>query len=251
MKLLSITDKTGVEILISAMLENPRYRSVNKVELQDGDYQIAAIPVLGGAILGSFYQTMWDRVDIDDISGDYYVMPLLSGWRIQVHIYEDRIDMFSSNGKKLDKDKLSDMAQALWRTDLMNSIIETVWREEDGICYITDIVMLSGLDMSQSSYADRYTAMSNIEISHPIKLIPIKVIKSREDLDDFMSDKTSVVIRDGNSPTLVSIYTKPDKSQIDEAKDNVISSIRELLKLDTTIKYKDDLLSIIDAIEGD
>jgi len=241
MKLLSVTDKEGIQLLIDAMKVNPRYntdRSLDEIKIEFPKYQIAIIPIVDGVVVGSFYQTTWERVGIDEISGDYYVMPLLSGWRMQVHIKDEsskgQIDMFSSNGRCLNSnDKLQAVAKALWDTGLRNSVIEAVWREEENICYITDIVMMDGVDISNSVYADRYSVMESMGISMPIKLIPIKVIRGRFELDEFMEDKSSVVIRDGNSPTKVSIYTKQDDKSNDEeaARNELISALRKSNKI--------------------
>lgn len=205
MKLIATTDADGINVLLDAMVCNPRYDVPNRVDIPAGKYQIAILPIADAIIVGSFHQVKWDRVCIDDIEPPYYVMPLLSGWRIQVHI-GDTINLYSSNGRELKEEpKLADILKEL-STMERDSIFETIWRGGNNACYITDVVMLSGVDLSDQPFADRYEAMQHIKLPNSIKIVPVRILDTREEFDDFISDKSSAVIRQGNSSTIVSVY---------------------------------------------
>lgn len=214
MKLIGTTDKDGVGLLLDAMSSNPRYNiSGNIGNLQYSEYQIAVIPVTGGVMLDNFYQTKWDRVDYSDTSPPYYIMPLLSGLRIQLHV-SSSVKMFCSNGKVLKGEGLHDVADAMLNSTT-NSIYEAVWRKSDGVCYITDVVMSNGVNLTSEPFKKRYEILQQTPFVQPVRVVPIEVVESNEDLDDFMSDKGSAVIREGDSPVVVSVYQLEDISHGD------------------------------------
>jgi hypothetical protein len=209
LKLIAVTDRDGVSLLLEAMAQNNRYDvGCTSEDLRYERYQVAIIPVSDGVRLNKFYQTQWDRVDYDDIDPPYYVMPLLSGLRVQLHI-SDRVKMFCSNGSILQGTGLYDVADSIMST-CNNSIYEAVWRKDEGVCYVTDVVMSDGVSLFDQPFSSRYKELSDTNFENPIRMVPIEVIDSGEDLDDFMSDKGSAVIRDGNSATSVTVYQLED-----------------------------------------
>jgi hypothetical protein len=190
------------------MKQSPKYddSNFNGLSFEHERYQIAAIPIVIGVRVGQYHQTKWDRVEeYNDIDPPYYVMPLLSGLRVQIHVAHDGSRIIGSNGAIVGEiKKFNDIASILKVAP--ESIYEAVWRRDEGVCYITDMVMSNGIDISEEPFSHRYDIMNKMPLGYPVKLVPIERLDTIQALEEFMSDKRSAVIRAGNHATKVSIF---------------------------------------------